>query len=440
MTAEASTLIDTSKTDEIQNNTTTTRRSVLFPNVDPELYKERTPKHNPYDQPNYDSHKTQNHTINDSSDDEEWGRFGPGQTEHMLEDKRPLPTLYPHKLVNHVRVPYISREASYTWYYAFRSAVQQYGVLLIPVQQFKKNKSLCPRKYYGTKIDALRYKDMADSLYQLLALPDTIPLEHTEIRNIIHRHASNTDGYSALYEIMERIHPILNPDAKLSAPLSINCTDIHDYYNQFDSYILHNTLEHVQFSERRKVNIFLEGLDSSYAPAISQMRQQLRTWREDDVTPPTELCTTALARTVERIMQEETNFPVIRAITKTTPHARPSNKSVPQLNNHPRAYIDIQCPNCLAYGHKGINCDKLCQFIVLQEAAQRITDKTRTKLLDNYQKHIQERRNRRLKRVKGTVRQLYTDGHSQEADELWDQCMHMHGTQEDDESSTSQDE
>lgn len=96
--------------------------------------------------------------------EEEWRHFGPGQTEEMLEDNRPLPTLYPHKLVNHVRVQYTGREASYTWYYTFNSAVQQYGILLIPIQQFKKSKSLCPRKYYGTKISALRYKDMADAV------------------------------------------------------------------------------------------------------------------------------------------------------------------------------------------------------------------------------------------------------------------------------------
>ncbi len=40
-----------------------------------------------------------------------------------------------------------------------------------------KDKSLCPRNYYGTKVDAQRYKEMADALYQLLILTDTIPTE-----------------------------------------------------------------------------------------------------------------------------------------------------------------------------------------------------------------------------------------------------------------------
>jgi hypothetical protein len=41
------------------------------------------------------------------------------------------------------------------------------------------------------------------------------------------------------------------------------------YYNQMDPYFLHNSLEGIQFFERQKVSIFLEGLDSSYSPAIS---------------------------------------------------------------------------------------------------------------------------------------------------------------------------
>jgi len=80
-----------------------------------------------------------------------------------------------------VKVPYTGKESSYTWYHTLRSATYQYGVLLIQIEQFKKDKSLCPRQYYGTTIDATRYRKMADALYQLLALIDTTPMEHTEV-------------------------------------------------------------------------------------------------------------------------------------------------------------------------------------------------------------------------------------------------------------------
>jgi hypothetical protein len=252
--------VQQTKTEFMQHNI---KRSALFPNVDPALYNTKMPpRKNPYethhqyhtaegtnkhDMPQY------THTIDQDKQqqsDEEWGRFGPKGDEWYEPEQRPLPQLNAYKMVNQVKVPYTGRESSYTWYYTFRTAVQQYGVLLIPVEQFQKNKSLCPRKYYGTSIDPLRYRDMAIALYQLLNHIDTIPTEHTEVRNIIQRHASNADGYSALYEIMERIHPLLNPDAKLQAPLSINSTDIHDYYNQVDSYLLHNSLEEVYFTPR----------------------------------------------------------------------------------------------------------------------------------------------------------------------------------------------
>jgi hypothetical protein len=99
------------------------------------------------------------------------------KAEDSIEDYRPLPMLQAHKLVHHVKIPYPGKELTYTWYHTFRSAVKQYGILLIPVEEFKKDKSLCPRNYYGTKVDAQRYKEMADALYQLLILTDTIPTE-----------------------------------------------------------------------------------------------------------------------------------------------------------------------------------------------------------------------------------------------------------------------
>lgn len=350
----------------------TVQKSTLFLNVDPTLYNPPPPRSNPYATTNTNVALTSTETEHTSSDDE-WSRFGPTGTEKFIEDNRPLPPLHTHKLVNHVKVPYLGKELTYTWYHMLWSAVQQYGILLIPVEQFKKNMSICPRKYYGTKIDPQRYKDMADALYQLLALTETIPVEHTGIHNIVHHHAANTDGYSALYDIMERIHPLLNTDAKLSTPMSINCSDIHDYYNQLDSYFLHNSLEGLHFTPCQQVNIFLEGLDLSYAPAISQIRQQIRsTWREDDVTPPQDLSLHNLARTIEQIMQEDNTLPVIRAMTREHPVTKTNPK--PTLER-PRAYIDVQCNYCKSFGHKGIDCDKLAQYLILTDVTTHLTDK-----------------------------------------------------------------
>ncbi len=185
---------------------------------------------------------------------------------------------------------------------------------------------------------------MADALYQLLILTDTIPTEYTELRNILHPHASNTDGYSSLYKIMERIHPLLNADAKLNPPLSIKCTDIHDYINLLDSYFLHNRLEGIHFTARRQVNIFLNGLDSSYAAAISQIKQQMRSsWHEDDNSPPPELTITSIARTIEQIMQDDIDHAVVRAL------ARPNQATIKPMR--PRPALPQPDPSCVPAWH-----------------------------------------------------------------------------------------
>jgi hypothetical protein len=269
---------------------------------------------------------------------------------------------------------------------------------------------------------------MANALYQLLVSPDTIPFEYTEIRNIIHRNASTTDGYSTMYEIMEQIHPALNQDAKLVQPQSINCTDIHDYYKQYDSYLLHNSLMGVEYTTRRKVNIFIEGLDSTYEPAIQRIRQHMMTWRKGETEPPDDLQIPVLAQTVERIMLEVSGAPIIRAITKRTDKSTRNNSST--VHNTPRQhtalkrqYIDVQCTYCKSYGHRKVNCDKMALWLLLQDVSTQVEDKHKTRLVENYIKHNIEKRTRNLARLKGTVRQLYTDGLTDQADALWDKCM-----------------
>jgi hypothetical protein len=432
----------------IGNTSTTKIRSTLFPNADPSLYESAPVRHNPYatadpTQGNQYIHQSPQEPQPESSDDE-WGRFGPTESESQIYEACPLPTLYSYKLVNQVKVPYSGRESSYTGYYTFRSAVLQYGILLIPVEEFEKDKSLCPKKYYGTKVEALRYRDMATALYQLLNLSDTIPHEHTEVRNIIQRHAFNTDGYSALYEIMAQIHPLLNPDAKLQPPQSINCTDIHEYYNQLDSYFLHSRLKHsLMFTPRQQVNQFLDGLDSSYTPAIRQIRQHMMMWRNEQHEPPEDLLITSLVSTVECIMQEEAGMPIIQTMTHHQNPQKPHRPRPPRTdsNNHCQ-YIDIQCTLCKTYGHKNINCDKMSQWLTLQENSQQVDEKLKARLMANYTKLNNERRTKRLQRLKGTVRQLYTEGQAEQADALWDQYISInnHDTADEDDSSTSSDE
>jgi len=306
--------------------------------------------------------------------DEEWDRFGPTENDNGNEEK-PLPPLYAHKLLSQVKTPYTGYESTYNWYHTLRSSVQQYGILMHSIDQISLNKSICPKKYYGTRIDATRYKDMSNALYQLLLLPDTVPYEYTEVRNIIHRNATTSDGYVTVYEILEQIHPVLNQDAKLRQPTTLTCTDIHEYYRQYDSYLLHNRLMGVEFNTRRKVNLFIEGLDSTYDFAINRLQQHMMTWRRDDPNPPDALQIPALARTVEKIMQESGNQPTVRAMNKqTTPRPNYQKDHKPPTTPQ-RPYVDIQCKFCGRHSHKKSTCDKMAIWCLMQDAHKQIDEK-----------------------------------------------------------------
>jgi hypothetical protein len=108
-----------------------------------------------------------------------------------------------------------------------------------------------------------------------------------DIRGIITKNGAWGDGYRTLYEIMSRIHPILNPDAQLPPLHSGNFVDIHGYYNQFDAYVLHQKLLYgISLTKRQKVIQFLAGLEKSYQRAIDQIKQHMMNWRQDDLNPP----------------------------------------------------------------------------------------------------------------------------------------------------------
>jgi hypothetical protein len=143
---------------------------------------------------------------------------------------------------------------------------------------------------------------------------------------------------------------------------------------------------------------------------------------------------------VEQIMQEQSNFPTIRALCQDKRQISQPKLARPPTPYKPstRPFINIQCSYCNAYGHKCTNCDKMAQYILLIEAHKQLDDKTKTRILENYNKTTNDRRARCIQRVKGTVRALYTEGYKEEADALWDQCHSYDGeTNQDLDSTTS---
>jgi hypothetical protein len=80
----------------------------------------------------------------------------------------------------------------------------------------------------------------------------------------------------------------------------------------------------------------------------------------------------------------------------------------------------------------------MAQFILLTEALKSLDEKTKKNILDNYATTVNERRTRRIQRVKGTVRALYTEGYDAEADALWDQCHSYEGNNDTDSDGSSE--
>jgi len=79
-------------------------------------------------------------------------------------------------------------------------------------------------------------------------------------------------------------------------------------------------------------------------------------------------------------------------------------------------------------------------FIILTEAILSLHDKAKARLIGAYLKTVQERRLKRVNKIRSTVCQLYSAGNTEEADALWDQCMPTEEIAEPSESSSSSDE
>jgi hypothetical protein len=404
------------------------RQSKLFPNVNVEHIWNKSLPTMDAKQNEYNEQDTEPDTSTD-----DWSYLGPSQDTSTTITH--LPPLLPGKMYSQVKIPYEGKDASFAWYRQLRSAVFQYGILLKPCEEFQRGKSLCPNKYGTITVTAVRYNEMKGPLYQLLQSPDIVPMTFEDIRGIITKNGAWGDGYRTLYEIMSRIHPILNPDAQLPPPHSGNFVDIHGYYNQFDAYVLHQKLLYgISMTKRQKVIQFLAGLDESYQRAIDQIKQHMMNWRQDDPNPPEALEITELPHTIEHIMQHYGETPIIRAMTQGK-HTSPSrnkfpNSSKPDLTQGKLSLPNVQCTYCKMIGHKRATCHKMALWLILQDHAARMDDKFKTQITQEYRKTMDDKQRSKLTKFQGTVRQLYINGEIDRAEEvLADMFLQLDNTQ-----------
>jgi len=294
--------------------------SKLFPNVDLTKFQSSDTS-----MPSKTADYTKLHdTSSDNNDiatatdvDVGWDKNGPMPDPHQSSGPSTSATLIyvnNHDLMKRAHIPYLGHEQSYVWYLQLRSTAHQYGVYLIPMESFQKNKSLCPRMVNGIRIDNERYSDMKAALYHFLAQRSIIPSEHIDLRNIINRHVLNTDGYRVLYEIMEWIHPALNPDAVFDPPQSKDYSNIHEYFTYFESFLMHEKFSGRSYKPREQLNKFLAGLDATYQPAIKRISQQMDNWSSTDPVVPKVLELSGLPNKIEKYLEAEGGAPIIHRL------------------------------------------------------------------------------------------------------------------------------
>jgi len=367
---------------------------------------------------------------NDNPPPAEWDKDGPRTavaSQSRSTYNEGLPPVNNHDFLKRVQLPYPGKEQSYIWYLQLRSNAEQYGIFLIATEQFKKNKSLCPTEVDGYVITVARYDSMKCTLYHFLAQRSIISPDQNDLRNIINRQALTTDGYRALYDIMQRVHPALNSDAKFVIPLSSAYNDVHEYYTQFTSYIMHEQFAGRFYKPREQLLRFIEGLDTSFAPAISRIRTQLDNWKPEECQPPENLQLANIPNLIDQYMEESgAGDAVIRRFTQgpksPTQHAE-LDKKKSESTTEARLYVDTKCLLCQSFGHAKSNCDRMAIWLNLKEGSKLVDDKLRQKLLANYATVDAKRRTRKLNKIRGTVRQLYQTGNYNEGEQLLDRAL-----------------
>ena len=330
-----------------------------------------------------------------------------------------LPWLQFDNLIKRAKITYMGQSDILVFYNQLFNFTNNYGVFLRKLETLKLNMSVCPDEFNGVSISAQRKAQMGNCLYLILQNPDTVPLEYTWARNVINRFATANDGYKVLYCMVK---PILNKDIIIGAPAIVDCTDIHEYAQKFDSYIQCEVLAGHLYTPREQITKFTNGLDASYNSAISKVRLLLDNRSTNDGSVPDipdALAMEALPDTIQQYYDEDNGKPTIRAMTgRSAGQDRRGDKNVhkgPPINNRNTVKVDKACGTCHAWGHLKSQCGGFARFLIFHETANKTDDVTKNKIVANYKADMKAKVEARLQKQKlGTVRQMWEQGYTYE--------------------------
>ncbi len=138
-----------------------------------------------------------------------------------------------------------------------------------------------------------------------------------------------------------------------------------------------------------------------------------------DPTVPEKLQFNNLPNQIEKFMEEEGES---TAIVRRVQYNRSNNPREKPLGIKAevniRKFLDVKCPLCQAYGHNKGQCDRMAIWLNLKDAFKSVDEKLRAQITTNFAKVDAERRAKKVAKLKGTVRQLYSEGHFKAGDKL----------------------
>ena len=311
-------------------------------------------------------------------------------------------------------IQYSGQSDIIVFYNQLYNITNNYGVYMRKLQTLQLGMSICPDTYNDIPISETRRAQMGNCMYQILQNPDVIPTEFTWARNIISRFSEDNDGYKVLYAMVK---PILNKDTVITAPMSIECNDIHEYSKKFNSYIKCEQLAGRLYSPREQVTLFLNGLDKSFAYAISRVETLMDTGTTGESSLPDLLSPEQLPDTVDKYFQQGIGQPTIRAMMgargqdrRGESNYRANTKGKPTAVK-PTAKVDKPCSVCSAWGHLRSQCGGFARHLIFQKASTTIDETLKTKIVNNYKAEMKLKAEAKMKSQRlGTVRQMWEQG------------------------------
>ncbi len=202
--------------------------------------------------------------------------------------------------------------------------------------------------------------------------------------------------------MLESINPRIGScDYTNNAPVFDDCEDLDDFTNQYENFFVYESLDNRKYTDRNKLNMFLQSLDSTYEVARTRINAILDTNRSSPSVPP-EL---ELSRISVTILKYMTDAGIVsHQINRYTDN--PSKLDKPFEGNSDNykkpsqpfytAKQHVTCKSCGLYGHEDDTCDITAKHICVQNWLENASDDTKLKQVTRYRKKQRDQQDKSI--------------------------------------------